>query len=144
VNVKRVFSFVVLGMLLAVPAVAAPAKITVTNAWVRALPGNAAGYFTLTNNGNTTIELVGIKTDACGMAMLHRSSTGGGMASMAMVHSISLAPHDTVKFEPGGYHVMCMDPTPAVKPGKTVTMTLQFTDKTENTVTFAVKNAAGR
>ncbi|HEX2592733.1 MAG TPA: copper chaperone PCu(A)C [Rhizomicrobium sp.] len=138
------FEFVLAAAVAAVPLSALAAKVSVTDAWVRALPGNAAGYFTLTNTGDTAITLTGIKTDACGMAMLHKTSMGGGMASMSMVDTIPLRPHETVKFAPAGYHVMCMSPTAAVKPGAKVTMTLLFADKTENAVVFAVKNAAGR
>lgn len=125
------------------PAGALAANVIVSNAWVRALPGNAAGYFTMRNDGDTAVSLIGIRTDACGMAMLHRTSSGGGMASMSDVESVPLAPHETVKFAPGGYHVMCMEPSAAVRPGKSVTMTLKFSDKSQTRIVFAVKNAAG-
>jgi copper(I)-binding protein len=52
------------------------------------------------------------QSDACGMVMLHKSSRGGGMATMSDVPEVKLAPHETVKFEPGSYHLMCMDPRP--------------------------------
>lgn len=126
------------------PANALAAKVTVTGAWVRALPGNAAGYFIMRNDGTASVTLTGVKTAACGMAMLHKTSSGGGMASMSDVTSVPLAPHETVAFAPGGYHVMCMNPTAAVKPGQSVTMTFEFSDKTELPVAFAVKSAAGR
>src|SRR5690349_1252912 len=119
------------------------AKVTIANPWVRALPGNAAGYFTLTNDSDKTIVLTGARSTACGMVMLHKTSRGGGMASMSDMSEIRLAPHETVKFAPGGLHLMCMDPTPAMKPDKTVTVTLEFADKSQNPVSFAVKNAAG-
>jgi len=41
---------------------------------------------------------------------------------------VKLSPHETVKFAPGGLHLMCMEPTAAMKPGKTVTMVLEFSD----------------
>ena len=140
---KRILEAMIAVAVLATPVSAFAAKVTVTGAWVRALPGNAAGYFTMKNDGDKTIVLTGVKTAACGMPMLHKTSSGGGMASMSDVNTIPLAPHETIKFAPGGYHIMCMDPTAAVKPGKSVTMTFLFADKTSNTVTFAVKNAAG-
>jgi copper(I)-binding protein len=126
------------------PTGALAAKVTISNAWVRALPGNAAGYFTMRNEGDKPVALTGVRTPACGMAMLHKTSSGEGMASMSDVESVPLAPHETVAFAPGGYHVMCMDPTGVVKPGKSVMMTLEFSDKSEKPVMFAVKNAAGR
>jgi copper(I)-binding protein len=126
------------------PVSALAAKVTVTNAWVRALPGNAAGYFTLKNNDTKTVVLSGAHTDACGMIMLHKTNREGGMASMSDVSTVNVAPGETVKFEPGSYHLMCMDPKPSLKPGAQATITLEFADKGTTAVTFAVKNAAGR
>src|ERR1700753_174503 len=83
------------------PPSAFAAKVTVTGAWIRALPGDAAGYFTMQNNGDKGVSLTGIVTSACGMAMLHKSDTGNGMASMNDVASVPLAPHETVTFAPG-------------------------------------------
>jgi copper(I)-binding protein len=140
----RLPEIAMIALVLATPATALAAKVTVTGAWVRALPGNAAGYFTMRNDSDTPVALTGVRTVACGMAMLHKTWSGGGMASMSDVESVPLAPHETVRFAPGRYHVMCMEPTAAVKPGKSVTMTLEFSDKSEKTVVFSVKNAAGR
>lgn len=125
------------------PASAWAAKVTVTDAWIRALPGHAAGYFTLRNDGNAPVVLNGAASDACGMVMLHKSENSGGMSSMADVPEVKLAPGEAVKFEPGSYHLMCMDPKPSLKPGTTATVTLQFADKSQTAVRFAVKNAAG-
>ena len=132
------------GVLVIAPAGALASKVTVSNAWVRALPGNAAGYFTMRNDANEAVSLTGIRTNVCGMAMLHKTTSGGGMASMSDVKSVALSPHETVRFAPGGYHVMCMDPTAAVKPGQSVTMMFEFSDRSDLPVVFAVKNAAGR
>jgi copper(I)-binding protein len=140
---RRLPEIAMIAVVLATPATALAAKVAVTGAWVRALPGNAAGYFTMRNDGDRSLALTGVRTRACGMAMLHKTSSGGGMASMSDVESVPLAPHETVRFAPGGYHVMCMEPTAAVKPGGKITMTLLFADKSENAVVFAVKNAAG-
>jgi copper(I)-binding protein len=128
----------------AMPMSALAAKVTVTNAWVRALPGNAAGYFTLKNDDNKTVILSGAHTDACGMIMLHKTNREGGMASMSDVSTVNVAAGETVKFEPGSYHLMCMAPKPSLRPGTQATITLEFADKSMNAVTFAVKNAAGR
>jgi copper(I)-binding protein len=125
------------------PVAASAAKVTIANPWMRALPGNAAGYFTLTNDSDKTVALTGVRSSACGMVMLHKTSRDGGMASMSDMAEIKLAPHETVKFAPGGLHLMCMEPSAAVKPGKVVTVTLEFADRSENPVSFAVKNAAG-
>jgi hypothetical protein len=119
------------------------AKVTVTDAWIRSLPGQAAGYFTLHNDGSVPVVLNGASSSSCGTIMLHKSENNGGMSSMTDVPAVKLAPNETVKFEPGAYHLMCMDPKPALKPGTEATVMLKFTDKTQTAVRFAVKNAAG-
>ncbi len=136
---------IVFGALL-LAAKAHAAQIQVSEAWIRALPSHlpAAGYFTLRNPGTAAVALTGAETPACSMLMLHKSSETGGMGSMEDVASVTVPPGGTVTFAPGGYHLMCMDPTPAIKPGAGVAVTLRFSDGSATTATFAVKNAQGK
>ena len=133
-------------LLAAAPAIAAAPQIAVTQAWIRALPGDlpAAGYFTLHNAGAKTLTLNGAASPACGMLMLHKSDTMGGMSSMSDVAAVDIAPGATLSFAPGGYHLMCMDPTPAIKPGGHVPVTLKFSDGSTVQATFAVRGANGK
>jgi hypothetical protein len=131
---------------LAAPRTPASDNISVTNAWFRALPAKlpAGGYFDLRNSGKIAVHLMGAASPACGMLMLHKSSEAGGMSSMADVQSVDIAPGATVKFAPGGYHLMCMEPTAAMNPGGSVAVTLKFSDGSVTTAKFAVKNARGQ
>jgi copper(I)-binding protein len=131
-------------LLVSIPAFAGP--VQVSDAWIRALPANlpAAGYFTLHNTSRKEISLTAAQTSACGMLMLHKSAESGGMGSMQDVTSVAVPAGGTVKFAPGGYHLMCMDPTPAVAPGATVSITLSFSDGSRSQTGFAVKNAQGK
>jgi copper(I)-binding protein len=54
-----------------------------------------------------------------------------------------VAPHATLIFAPGSYHLMCMQPTDAVQPGKTVQVTLKFADGASVTGDFDVRSATG-
>jgi hypothetical protein len=129
----------------ATPAAASPA-VAITDAWIRALPGTlpSGGYFTLRNDGKTMETLVSSASPACGMLMLHVSENKGGMSAMRDVTSVDVAPGAVLRFEPGGYHLMCMDANPAIKPGASVPVTLGFKDGEKLTVNFAVRNAAGK
>lgn len=133
----------VVALVCAAPAVANPP--VVSNAWFRALPSNlpAAGYFTLHNLG-PALQLKGASSPACGSLMLHRSSEEGGMSSMSMVESVDVPAGGTISFSPGGYHLMCENPSPTMQPGWTVPVTLQFGDGSDVTASFTVKNAAGK
>ena len=122
------------------------AQVSVTGAWMRALPAKlpAGGYFTAHNSGKNEIALTGAQSNACGMLMLHRSADTNGMDQMSDVASVPIAAGGSVSFSPGGYHLMCMDPAPSLKPGATVPVTLQFSDGSTLQVPFAVKNARGK
>ncbi len=118
----------------------------VSDAWIRALPAGlpAAGYFTLHNTASKEVALTGAASPACGMLMLHKSDESNGMGSMQDVQRVTVPAGGTVKFAPGGYHLMCMNPAPALKPGASVTVTLSFSDGGKSAVPFAVKNAQGK
>lgn len=126
----------------AVPAFASP--IMITDGWIRALPGNlpAGGYFTLHNGSAKAITLTGAESAACGMLMLHKSEEMSGMSSMSDVESIDIPAGSTVKFAPGGYHLMCMNPV--LKQDTTVTVTLQFAGGARIAAPFAVRSATGK
>ena len=127
------------------PAFAAAPNATVSDAWIRALPASvpSGGYFTLHNNGDKPLTLTGASSPACGMLMLHKSEDMGGMMHMDDMTTIDVPAKGTLKFSPGGYHLMCMDATSAIKPGNTVDVTLQFAGGAALTAKFIVKNAAG-
>ena len=143
---KQILKAIAALVLSVIPASAFAASMTVSDGWFRALPANlpSGGYFTLHNDGAMPVTLTGASSPACGTLMLHVSETTNGMASMSNVASIPVAPGATLKFSPGGYHLMCMHPTPEMKPGATVFVTLQFLGGKAVTVPFAVKNAKGQ
>jgi len=120
--------------------------LTVTYGWIRALPSNvpSGGYFHLSNDSGRRVVLTGASSPACGMLMLHRSDMAGGMASMRDVSSIPVAAGAEVSFSPGGYHLMCMQPTAAVRPGNKISVTLVFEDGSKVTSDFVVRNANGQ
>jgi len=131
-------------MAASIPAGAQAASLTVSDAWFRSLPAGlpAGGYFTLHNAGAKDAVLTGAQSPACGSVMLHRSENMDGMSGMTMAENVTVPAHGTFAFAPGGYHLMCM--SPAMKPGATAAVTLQFADGTKLTAPFAVKNARGK
>ena len=122
------------------------AGVTVSGGWIRALPSGlpAGGYFEMHNGAGKSVSLTAAASPACGMLMLHQSEDMGGMMKMEDVQRVDLAPGATVKFTPGGFHLMCMEPTPAIKPGAHIPVTLQFSDGTSVTADFSVRGANGK
>jgi periplasmic copper chaperone A len=148
-------------------AAAAPgAQLSVSGQWIRALTANlpAGGYFTLANNSNRPERLVGAASPGCGSLSLHQSihkhamnamtandpanprggmASMGGMSSMQPVSGIVVPPHGSIRFAPGGYHLMCEQPTDAVRAGQSIAVTLRFEDGNTVTASFPVKGARG-
>ena len=122
------------------------AELTITDAWIRALPPSvpSGGYFTLHNGSKKSVALTGASSPGCGMLMLHQTENMGGMTQMNDVANVTVPAGETIKFSPGGYHLMCMSATNAIKPGKTVPVTLKFSDGSNVKTVFAVRDAAGK
>jgi len=136
-------------LVLAFAMISAPvfaAGVTVKDGWFRALPANlpSGGYFTLHNGDAQTLTLTGAESPACGMLMLHKTENKGGTGMMMDMPTVAVPAGSDLAFSPGGYHLMCMGPKPAMKPGATVPVTLDFADGSKVSANFAVKNARGQ
>ncbi len=131
---------------LAAMAAAHAAPVEVTDAWFRSLPGKlpAGGYFTATNTTRREVSITGASSDACGMLMIHQSSNKGGMSGMDMVEAVKVPPGGSIAFSPGGYHLMCTDPRPAMKIGARVPVLLDLSDGSAVAVAFTVRGATGK
>jgi len=132
----------ILFCLLALPAAAGtPSGITVTKPWMRYLLPSipAGGYLTLQNSGDNPAILTGAASPSCGALMLHETQDNSGMAMMMSMPTVTVPPHGSVSFAPGGYHLMCM--APKMKVGDQVPVTLTFQDGTTLPLTMRVYSA---
>ena len=121
-------------------------SVTVSGSWFRALPGKlpAAGYFTLHNSGRTAVVLTSAQSPGCGMLMLHMTHNMNGMMQMMEVPKVDVPAGGTVTFATGGYHLMCTNPTPALRLGANMPVTLRFADGSQITTVFPVRSATGQ
>ncbi|WP_428493705.1 copper chaperone PCu(A)C [Rhodopila sp.] len=104
----------------------------------------AGGYFQLDNHAAEPLTLTGAASPGCGSLMLHRSMNSGGTDSMVAVDHVSVPAHGSIRFAPGGYHLMCMQPAPTLRPGATIPVTLTFAGGGSLTTKFSVEGAHGR
>jgi len=134
-----------LALFAAAPAFGA-SSLEVSDAWIRAMPAGipSGGYFTLHNASGKDVVLTGASTLACGSLMLHKSEMTGGMSSMHHVDEVGVPAGGSIAFAPGGYHLMCMQARPTIIPCAKVPVTLLFKDGSKLTVSFDVRNAAGK
>lgn len=103
-----------------------------------AVKGNpGAAYFTLSNGSDKAVTLAGISIDAAESAEMHETKDG----KMGAVDQVELAPNAVVKFAPAGMHVMAFNLKPEAAAGKTVEMTLTFSDGDKLSAPLTVKPA---
>ena len=122
-------------------------SVKASDGWLRVLPGSlpAGGYVSFENLSDRAVSIVGASSPDYAEAMVHRSSTDGGMGRMEMVDSVPLPPKGKLAFSPGGYHVMLMEAKHPVKPGDKVVVTFKLSDGENLPVTLLARpaNATG-
>jgi copper(I)-binding protein len=121
-------------------ALPAAAQLAVADPWVR---GTVAGqmatgaFMQLKSASNAT--LVGAASPVAKIAEIHEMKMDGGVMKMSAVDRLPLPAGKAVDLKPGGYHVMLMDLTRALKDGETVPLTLTIEDKTGRKTTVEVR-----
>jgi copper(I)-binding protein len=105
---------------------AATAALTATDAWVRVIPGAevAAAYLTVHNGGTEPVTIVGVSSPVAALAMIHETRLIGTQSTMRAREELVIAPGQTLRFAPGGLHVMLHALTGTLKPGDQVPLLL--------------------
>jgi hypothetical protein len=131
-----------LGLFAALLAAPATADVTVTDAWVRGtVPGQSATGAFMSLQSPSDAALVAAASPAAKIVEVHEMSMDKGVMRMRAVEKLPLPAGKTVDLKPGGYHVMLMDLTRALKEGDTIPVTLTFVDKDGRKTTQEVKAA---
>lgn len=119
-------------------ASAAHAAPKVEAAWTRpaAQGQTGAGFMTLKNPDAKADALVAVESPLARTVQIHQSSMSGGMAAMKQVARVQVPAGGGVTFAPGGYHLMLIGLTRAVKVGDTVPATLTFASGARLKVSF--------
>lgn len=117
----------------AAPALADDVKagdLVISQAWSRATPGGAkvaGGYLVIENKGTTPDRLVSVSADIAGKSEIHEMAMDNGVMKMRPLDKgLTIDPGKTVKFAPGGYHLMLQELKGPFKQGDKVPVTLQF------------------
>ncbi len=147
--------FTAAALCLAVPALAAcggeaaPAQqedgmagVAVTDARMvpNAVEGNpAAVYFDLSYEGDRATALSRVDVKGAKSAMVHKYGDWNGEKRMVEAGRLPLRKGDTLTFEPGGLHVMAMEPSADLKAGGSTEMTLHFSGGKEVVVPVTIQ-----
>lgn len=68
----------------------------------------AAGYFELVNPGPTALVLEALESTAFESVEMHETVDENGVSRMRPLANATVAPGETLRFEPGGMHLMLM------------------------------------
>ena len=116
--------------------------LVVRDAWTRRTPGSdvAAVYLDLADNPTQRpVTVVGIESSAASHAMIHETRTEGGISKMRAHEQLVVAPGETLKFEPGGLHVMLHGLTQPLAVGQNIPLIVQLADGTRVSTTAVVR-----
>ena len=111
--------------------VATPSGPTITDAWVRQVPPAArmtAGYLRVANPGPEALVIVGADSPLFGSIEMHGTIMEDGVARMRHQDTVTVGPGEVVSFEPGGLHLMLMQPTNGIPSNGEIELALLLAD----------------
>lgn len=109
-----------------------------------AVPGRpGAGYLSLNIQGDKG-ALVSVTSPQAGRIEMHETMRGGGqMSAMRPLARIPVSDGETVRFEPGGRHLMLYDLTEDLAPGGRVVLSFHFERGPPETIEAIAQPAGG-
>lgn len=133
--------------LAALPALASCEKreVTVTDGWVRLSPNPdapSAAYFTV-KGGSDATQLSAVGSEVAIRFEMHETVRENGMMQMKPLATVEIPANSSVKFEPGGKHVMIWNINPGIKPGQRMNMVFTFANGAQIEYPMAVRGADG-
>lgn len=135
--------FLLLAALL--PAAASAAgRLVVENAWIRTAPPAApmrAGYAVLRNAGDAPLRIRAVHSRDFGDVSLHATQLENGVARMRELDGLDLAPGESAVLEPGGKHLMLMQPRGELGAGAKAVVTFEIDNGSSTDAEFSVREA---
>lgn len=119
-------------------------SIMVKDVYVRATPPmmkNSGAFMMVMNKTDKDISIVSAKSDVAKNVELHTHENVNGMMKMYQVEKVDVKANAHVMFKPGGFHVMFLGLSKALKVGDSVDFTLILSNGEEINLTAPVKKA---
>lgn len=118
------------------------AELKVDEPWIKYLPPSVpvrAGYMSLFNPHQRAMAIVGIDSAAFARIEIHRTIEQDGLMRMEPVEVLTLAPESGIRLEPGGLHLMMMQPLQPIRLGERIEVILRFDDGSIQGLRMTVK-----
>lgn len=117
-------------------------SVIVKDAWIRGtVQGQSATGAFMEITGKSAVRLVGVSSSVAKIAEVHHMTMENGVMKMFPVAGVDVPAGKTVKFAPGGYHVMLMNLQKPLNAGDKVPLQLIFeaAGKKRETVELSVE-----
>ncbi|MEZ5479666.1 MAG: copper chaperone PCu(A)C [Thiolinea sp.] len=132
-HLKMLAHGTVLGLFLSLPLSAAEytvGDLLIKDPYTRSTPPGApvaGGFLSITNNGQEADTLIGGKVGFAETVEVHEMPMIDGVMKMRQLpEGLDIPPGATVELKPGGYHLMFIKLSSALKAGDTQAATLNF------------------
>ena len=128
---RKVLTFVFIPVLIFPVIISAASSIMIHNAWIRSAPPNAkalAAYMMIENGSHEPRTLTAVSSKLFRKIEIHRTEMHEGIAKMIPQKQLVIPADGSVVLEPGGYHLMLIDPETVPREGEQVDMELRFDD----------------
>ncbi len=106
-------------------------SIEVAGAWINEAPPTVkvlAGYFTISNLANESVDLVAASSPAFEKIEFHLTETQDGVARMQKLDTVTIPAQSDFSFVPGAHHLMLFNPATAPKAGEKIPLQLTFSN----------------
>ena len=117
----------------------------VKDGWVRLMPGNMpmqAGFGRIDNPCPMPATIVSASSPAYGSVELHESKVVDGINRMREIPELRIAPDGAAVLQPGGLHLMLMQPKATLQPGSRVAIVFKLKDGRELIGEFEARKPA--
>lgn len=118
--------------------------VRITDPWIRINPAGdlAAAYLTLHNDSHRALTVIGAHTVLAAHAMIHESAVIGGQSRMRARGKLVVPPGGTLRFAPGGLHIMLTGLAHPLHPGEAVQLDLLLEDGASERMSAIARPAA--
>lgn len=103
-------------------------NIAIEDAWARPTKAGmmSAAYFTMYNVGSVPDSLVQVSSNASKDVQIHLSYMNDGIMVMEEQPFVAIQASEQIPFQPGGYHIMIIQPTMDMEEGDSISLSLYF------------------
>jgi copper(I)-binding protein len=95
---------------------------------------------TLVNVGSEEVTLVKVESEGFSNIEVHEMAMVDGLREMKELADMTIPPNGQVRFEPGGKHLMLIEPQTHFASGERIDMTLTFKSGRQQSVSVNVES----